>query len=354
MRKLLNKPVFIKLLNWEYWPFYVVYAPLFGYWFWLCLKARSLFFFNTSNPTIRNGGFLQESKKEIYDMIPPRYYPSTLLFKAGTSATEVLGQVANAGMSFPLIAKPDMGLRGISVKKINNENELTGYINGSKVDYLVQTFIPFENEVGIFYYRLPEQDNGQISGIVEKEFLTVRGDGLSTLLDLLKRDPRYILQLKTLQKTDAARLEKVLLKDEVELLVPYGNHSRGAKFIDISHLVDEQLTASVDAVCKEVPGFYFGRLDIRYRSWEELCAGKNFSIIELNGAGSEPTHIYDPRHSIFYAWREIMRHWVILLKISIQNHRQLKMPYMKFSVGVQMLKENTAYVKLISEQFDRR
>jgi hypothetical protein len=80
-----------------------------------------------------------------------------------------------------------------------------------------------------------------------------------------------------------------------------------------------------------------------------LKQGKNFSIIELNGAGSEPTHMYDPKHSIFFAWKEIIRHWNILARISRINHRLLKKPYMNISAGLEMLKANKRYVKLISE-----
>ena len=109
-------------------------------------------------------------------------------------------------------------------------------------------------------------------------------------------------------------MQCILAAGEKFLMVPYGNHARGAKFVDISHSIDAELTNTIDRICSGVNGFYFGRLDIRYNTWEELKEGKNFSIIELNGAGSEPTHIYDPRHSIFFAWREIIRHWVILQK----------------------------------------
>jgi hypothetical protein len=130
--------------------------------------------------------------------------------------------------------------------------------------------------------------------------------------------------------------------------VPYGNHVRGAKFVDASYLIDEQLTNSIDAVCRQVDGFYYGRMDIRYNTWEELREGKNFSIIELNGAGSEPTHIYDPKHSIFFAWKEIIRHLNILWKISRINHKRLKKPYMKIKAGLQMLRDNKQYVKLIN------
>jgi hypothetical protein len=52
----------------------------------------------------------------------------------------------------------------------------------------------------------------------------------------------------------------------------------------------------------QIPEFYYGRLDIMFTSWEDLAQGLNFSIVEVNGAGSEPTHIYDPKHSIFFAW----------------------------------------------------
>ena len=84
-------------------------------------------------------------------------------------------------------------------------------------------------------------------------------------------------------------------------MVPYGNHSRGSKFIDLSNLIDEQLSSTINLICLSIPDFYYGRLDIKFKDWEDLKNGKNFSIIEVNGAGSEPTHIYDPKHSIFYA-----------------------------------------------------
>ena len=353
MKRILHQPLFITIFNWEYWPFNVVYGPIYIYWLWLGMKAGAVFFFNTSNPSIKNGGFLLESKKQIYDLIPSQYYPPTLLFKAGAKGDDILNEITKMALRFPLIAKPDIGMRGLLVQKVYGVEELLEYASHSKVDFLVQQFIGYQNEAGIFYYRYPNEAKGRISGIVSKEFLTVIGNGVSTVEQLLGMDPRFILQLPTLKKTHAAILREVLPNKETHLLVPYGNHCRGARFMDISHLIDEALTDTIDGVCKNVPGFYFGRMDVRYNTWEELRQGKNFSIIELNGAGSEPAHIYDSSHSIFYAWKEIIRHWVILYQISKQNHELLRMPYMKFSLGMQMLKENSAYVKLISKQFEK-
>ena len=350
LKKILHKPFFIKLLHWEYWSFTTVYTPVYFYWFWLCIKARSFFFFNASNPTIENGGFVLESKKAIYDIMPQQYYPATLFFKTGTDIKTLINAFDTSSFKFPLIGKPNIGGKGRGVKKLHNYDEVADYAISSKVDFLLQEFIPYKNEVGIFYYRIPGEKKGHISGIVEKELLTVIGDGISTIEQLLKKDKRFILQLPGLKKSHAGKLKEVLSKDEECVLVPYGNHARGAKFIDVSNLIDEELTTTLDNVCKQIPGFYFGRLDISFNTWEELKRGENFSIIELNGAGSEPTHIYDPKHSIFFAWKEIIRHWKILYKISMLNHKIHKISYMDFYSGVRLLHDNSKFIKLISEE----
>ena len=289
-----------------------------------------------------------ESKKEIYDLIPSAFYPVTLFFKAGTPVENILKEIEQKDLKFPLVGKPDIGMKGIMVKKIEDKDAMQEYVLNSKVDFLIQEFVTYENEIGIFYYRYPDEEKGHISGIVKKEFLTVTGDGVSTVEQLLLKNKRAVLQLRILRKTEKDKMSIVLKDDEELLLVPYGNHVRGAKFLDDSHLVDERLTNSIDTVCKKVNGFYYGRLDIRYNSWEELKQGKNFSIIELNGAGSEPTHIYDPRHSIFWAWKEIIKHLNILYRISRQNHHREKRPYMSLRSGLDMFKQNIEYIKLLN------
>jgi hypothetical protein len=288
-----------------------------------------------------------ESKKEIYDLIPPEYYPGTILFKPGTEILKIINSISQAGFKYPVIGKPDIGMKGMGVKKLENEMELETYAKESKVDFLVQEYVDYKNEVGIFYYRYPDETNGHISGIVRKEFLAVTGDGESTIEELIRKNKRYVLQLPVLKKTKKDQLRIVLEKGEEFILVPYGNHIRGAKFLDDSHLIDKELTGFIDTVCKQVDGFYFGRLDIRFNSWEELKRGKSFSIIELNGAGSEPTHIYDPKHSIFFAWKEIIRHLNIMWRISKLNYRPKERPFMTTSAGLKMLRDNSRYIDMI-------
>jgi hypothetical protein len=89
-------------------------------------------------------------------------------------------------------------------------------------------------------------------------------------------------------------------------------------------------------------------MDIRFKSWEDLREGKNFSIIELNGAGSEPTHIYDPMHSVFFAWKEIMKHLNLLYKIAKINKQKFNLNYITFREGVQLFKKRKKYNQLIN------
>lgn len=349
LQRVLHTPFFIKLLHWEYWSFNVIYIPIYIVFISLCIRVRSFFFFSASNPSILNGGFLMESKKAIYDIIPDMYYPKTLFFETGTDGNIVLQQLSRQHFRYPLIGKPDVGGRGRGVKKLNDVQDVLAYAAASRLDFLIQEFVPLKNEAGIFYYRFPDRQYGCISGIVRKEFLTVTGDGQSSIRELCKKDKRYILQLKALEQQLGDVFDEVLALGIKKELVPYGNHSRGAKFIDDSALIDAQLTKSIDYICSKVHGFYYGRLDIRYNTWEELKQGKNLSIIELNGAGSEPTHIYDPRHSLFFAWKEIIRHWIILWRISRQNH-QKGIPYLTYKEGIKMLRENNNWEKKLSEQ----
>lgn len=276
---------------------------------------------------------MMESKTEIYNLIPQQYYPKTELIKEGTSYEKAMDIINERGIQYPLIAKPDIGLRGSAVKKIHSPEELRSYSEKAHFDYLLQDLIPYSNEIGVFYVRYPHEKEGRITGIVAKEFLIVTGDGVATIEELIKRNPRYELQLKALKREYGNKLSTIPSQGEKINLVPYGNHARGAKFIDGSELITPGLNAALNKICLQIDGFYFGRIDLMYNSLGELERGEHFSIIELNGAGSEPTHIYDPKHSIFFAWKELFRHITYMFEISVENHKN-GFPYLEHRIGM--------------------
>lgn len=289
-----------------------------------------------------------ESKKEIYDLIPESYYPTTLAFSPETPIEAILAAMQARGIAFPCIAKPDVGMKGLAVEKLESGEDLARYVGKVQVRFLIQAFVDYPQEVGIFYYRMPNEAIGHISGIVHKEFLTITGNGKDTMQRLLENNPRFLLQMDVLQKKYGETLQEILPAHETRVLVPFGNHARGAKFIDATHWATPELQIMIDKLCQQVPDFYYGRLDIKYNTWDELLEGKNFAIIELNGAGSEPTHIYDPKHSLYWAWGETAKHLHLLFKISAYNKKQ-GVPYLSMRDGFQMLKENKILLQKLKQ-----
>jgi len=87
--KVIKSNLFIKVTNWEYWPFEIVQAPAFFYWLWLSLRARSLFFFSASNPGIVMGGMFGESKFEVLEKLPTKIKPQTILISVPSSFEDV-------------------------------------------------------------------------------------------------------------------------------------------------------------------------------------------------------------------------------------------------------------------------
>ncbi len=312
---------FIKLTNWEYWPFGIVQFPLFFYYFWLSIRARSLLFFTATNPGIAMGGMFGESKFAVLEKIDPRYKPTTLLVEHPAEADAVLLQIHSAGLKLPLIAKPDLGERGFMVERITSPEELDDYIHRIGVDFMVQELVALPLEYGVFYRKYPGAERGEVTSVVGKEMLAVCGDGMSTLRQLILAKDRAKIHWKTLSRTHASLLDHVLARGENMELVSIGNHCRGAKFINANALINEHMSQTFDLISNPIDGFYFGRFDLRCASEEDLYTG-NVRILELNGCGAEPAHIYDPDYKLIDALGVLFRHWRDIFEIAVENRRR--------------------------------
>jgi hypothetical protein len=318
LHKIKRSNFVIKLTHWEYWPFGVLQLPLFFYYPWLSLRSGSLTFFAGSNPGITMGGMLGESKYEVLQKLPPSVIPKTAIIRHPTTVQEVLCVIQREGFSLPLIFKPDLGERGFMVKKIRDEGDIADYLAKMKNDFLIQELVDFPHEFGVFYRRYPDNEKGEVTSIVMKEMLSVIGNGTSTLRDLMLANDRAKLQWEILRETYQYRLEEVVPDGERLEIVSIGNHCLGTKFLNGNHLITPQLSDSFDKISKQIDGFYFGRFDLRCASLDDLAAGKVL-VLELNGCGAEPAHIYDPEFSIWKALIVLIEHWNSIFKIARQN-----------------------------------
>lgn len=338
----LTKRFYIKFSHWEYWPMWLVYFPVSLYYIFLSIKAKSFFFFSSSNPGIETGGMFFESKWDIFKLIPKEFYPSTLLIGPNENINDVLIQMKNASIDFPIIAKPDRGERGWLVQKINSVDELNKYNNAMHIDFLIQTYIDYPLEFSIFYYRHPKSATGMITSVTLKSLLSVKGDGKNNIETLILSSNRSFLQYERLLKKDEIDFKKVLSLGEEFLLVPYGNHVLGTMFLDYHHIIDQALNDTFNTICKKIEGFYFGRLDLRCNSVEDLKKGKHFSILELNGAGAEPAHIYDPSFSFCKAQLVIAKHFKMMYEAASENKKN-GVQFMNYKLYKETKKNEKAY-----------
>lgn len=327
------------------------YLPNIPYAIYLALKSKSLVFFSITNPAIKHSGNGYESKFETLKLIPPKQKPISIFIQKNECLNTVLNKIKEKNLHYPLIIKPDIGFRGLLVKQLKTEKDLTQYLSKNNcIDLILQEFISYKNECGIFYYRLPNSEKGYITSITLKKFLTVIGDGKSSLLNLIKNDERAFHYLELLTELHNNKLYSIPLKNEEVVLNVIGNHSKGTQFINGNHLISRDLEKSIDSFMKEIPDFYYGRLDIKYNSIDNVIKKQEFKVLEINGIIAEPTHIYDAsKGTYFKALKAIREHWKIISEITKQNKKN-GFNYETISCFIKSLihlKKYTSFIKSI-------
>jgi membrane protein DedA with SNARE-associated domain len=308
-----------KISKLEFWPVWIFYLPLIPYIFYLMIRYRGIRVITCSNPGIPQGGLAGESKYEILKNLPLENTVKSILIQPDSDEIQFI--IEDSKFEFPLIVKPDVGERGSFIKKISSIQELELIIKTVSFPVILQDYHPGPFELGVFYYRYPTEANGKIFSITEKKFPYVLGDGKSNLKELILNHSRYKFQSDTFLKNNEMDLDMIIPLGEFFPIGFLGNHIQGCLFQDGSKLLTNELEKKIDSISKKFEGFYFGRYDIRYTNESELKQGKNFKIIELNGASSESTNLYDPKFSIFQAYKILFRQWRILFSIGCINRK---------------------------------
>lgn len=281
----------------EYWPFWLFYAPVVPLWLWYALRSKSSTYFCKVNPGIEFGGFLDYSKHQILAQVPQEFEPNTLFISHKDECHEK--------PNFPFVVKPDVGERGVNVEVIRSFQDWKNY--PIKENLILQNYIDWPLEFGVFYVRKPNEEKGSILSITGKEFLVFEGNGQQTLKEFVVENPRARQRENYLKEKFKNQWETVLSKGKQLFLEPIGNHNRGTRFYDASDLKTTELIEKIDAIAQQINGFYYGRFDVKAVSIEEFQQGK-FMVLEVNGANSEPTHIYDENFNLWQAYREVGRH----------------------------------------------
>ncbi len=335
-----------RLVHHEYWPTWVLYVPVVLQNIGLGLRHGGFMTPSCCNPEFgKSGGMAGESKAHIFELLgaerDPRVLPLRLI-AAGEApsarAERVLALVRaeSALGGYPVILKPNSGERGHAVKIARDDADVHAYFATMTADAIVQRYHPGPMECGVMWVRTlgPDGDarprdaaapkdglRGEVFAITDKVFPFVEGDGRRTLEDLIWDHPRYRRQAGVFLARFAGQITRVPARGERVPLARSGNHCQGVLFRDGEHLRSPALESAIDALASAFPRLDVGRFDIRYESVEKLQRGE-FGIVELNGTASEPTNIYDPDRSVWWAWSVLLRLWRRLYVLGEARRRE--------------------------------
>ena len=314
-----------RLTRWEYWPIWAIYPPVVLACMGYALKHRSALLFTAVNPGMpAAGGVVGFSKAAIlrglasageavatWTVVEPGAFPQR--------NAAVRRFMAEHGLSYPIVLKPDRGERGSGVVIARDAFAVEAALREEAGAFVVQAYVPGV-EWGVFYVRRPGATQGEIFAITDKRMVHVVGDERRTLERLILADERAIGMARFFLERFADRLNEVPAAGERVVLSELGTHCRGALFLDGGDQVTPELRAGVDAVSRSYEGFHFGRYDLRAESVQAMQAGR-FKVIELNGVTSEATSMYDPKHSVWFGWRTLCRQWRLAFEIGAANRR---------------------------------
>ncbi len=276
---------------------WLAYIPLVPYLVWLMIRHRSPTVFTAANPGIATGGTVGESKAATLTSVERAGGPVAEFSLVaphsdrGARVRAATRWMDQTGVTFPVIVKPDVGEQGWGVALIYTRPGLERYFDCMRVAIIVQRYL-HGIEAGIFYSRRPGAERGRIVSISE-----------STHHQGVRADP---------------------CPEEAPSIV-FGFTCHDAEYRHALNWNSPQLERAIDSLGRAVPGFFFGRFDVRAASVGALLRGE-FIVIELNGVLSESTHIYDPAVNYARACATLFAQWRVAFEIGSENRARGAVP----------------------------
>ncbi len=325
------KPVRRVTSFFEFWPAWLIYLPIAAAWLLLAIRYRGLTLPLLVNHTIPLGGMVGESKSQILNLagntaqayIAPFYRHFRHAGNIQQQADSIETALKAQRILYPFVAKPDQGCRGAGVQKVTNRQDLEAYLAAFPISQTIifQRLCRWQPEAGVFYVR-EGSGNGRIVSLTLKYPAIVVGDGQRDIATLIADDPRASKIADLYRARFSERLGEVPGPGEVITLSFAGNHCRGALFRNGNEWITPAMTQAVDHLMKDVDGFCYGRLDIRFANINHFQRGQDFEIIEINGVSSEAAHIWDPDTSLGEVYRVLYWQYATLFRIGASLRAQ--------------------------------
>ncbi|MEM8490005.1 MAG: hypothetical protein AAF756_04190 [Pseudomonadota bacterium] len=304
--------------HFEFWPPRLFELPYYLALLALCARHRlSPMSLAKANYALDHGELALGSKYATQMAFDQSLFPATLLLTDGTSGSGDQAKQFAEEHGFPVIMKPEIGSVGKGVMRLADSAELDEAVTNLQSPHLLQAYIDLPAEFGVFYVR--KKGQGAVTGINEKHFPEVVGNGTDSVGDLARKHERFsdhwTMFLKDL---DTQRIPD---SGERVRLSFVGSHTMGCRFTNDTDLASPELLEVLEKFAESQPGFNFGRLDVRARDSAALSRGE-FVIIEVNGVASLPTHMFDPQHGLRDGYEIFLAHAKHLVEVAVEQRHQ--------------------------------
>lgn len=313
----------------ERMPKWMICIPLAVQWLWLSLRYLSPTLPSAVNPAIPTGGLVGEGKLDYFNgaglhaksAIADYCAVSTHRHPTRRSLTR---KIATANLQFPLIAKPNLGLCGYGVQRIETMDALLAYcaVFPRNETIVLQRYLSATGEAGIFYLRDPDTDVSELIGLALRHSPHITGDGVHTIDELVQADGRARRLLQSIHHHVDVDRTQIPARGVSVRLATIGSTRVGGLYRNGAHLITPQLLAAIDAIARDMPSFFCGRFDVRFDDLDALREGHGFTIIEINGAGSEAIEAWDPDIGVINAFRMIFEKQRRLFALGHQMRRR--------------------------------
>ncbi|MFL6694980.1 MAG: hypothetical protein ACJ8GO_18690 [Ramlibacter sp.] len=296
--------------------------PMLVQWLWLSLRYRSLTLPSSANPGITTGGLVGEGKMEYFGIMGPRAWRSTAVTRCieaqgASSLADAEKAIREAGLTYPVVVKPDLGWCGFGVRRIDDAAAMCDYLAAFPAGehVVIQEWLQAPGEAGIFYMRHPDEPRGRVIGVVLRHFPRVTGDGVRTVSQLMAADVRARRLGSDGQSEACCDPARVPGANEVVRIAHVGSTRVGGAYEDGGAWITPELSAAVDEIARDMRDFHAGRFDVKYTDLEGLARGE-FTILEVNGAGSEAVHAWDPSLTLREAYAIVFGKQRLLFRIA--------------------------------------
>jgi hypothetical protein len=256
---------------------------------------------NTINPDISGlSGMVGASKAHLNTKVNPIFRPKDALFNIGVTVEQMQRRIIEKKILFPIFIKPVKGERAAGVEFLRDKEALSHVIIDRKRSYIIEEAIMTHAEFCINVQRNLESNMFSVFSITERIIPKVTGDGLSSIRQLIPGLDLTDLQKQKIENAlDSSFLNKVLERNISENVVRTASISYGTEYVKLNLNPNQKklLEHQINQMLLPADGFNIGRFDIKANNLQALLVG-DCKVVELNGIGGMPTHVYETHLSI--------------------------------------------------------